>query len=144
MLCAIAALASVPLFSAKHKEKPQVILDTAHPKDSRGETVYKVRGPADKDQPVVPGVLILPTVVDTPAPRYTPSSQQASVPLHVGVDGVVTENGDFIDATVSQDNGADLAKLVQDSLPHAHFKPATLNGKPIALTSHMDVVVFPD
>lgn len=129
--------------AAKHKVKPQLILSTAHPKDSRGETVYQTAGPNDKGQAPVPGVFVAPKALSIPAPQYTPDSRDASVPLHVSVEGVVAQNGDLIDGVVADGLNDEVSKAVRDSLGQAHFKAATLDGKPIALFTHVDILVYP-
>lgn len=141
LLCLVVLLVTAPVFG-KHKEKRQTIVCPAHPKDSRGETVYKLRGPTE-NQPEVPGTFVEPKPVAVPAPQYEPASNRPTIPLHVTVEGVVTQNGDFIDATVPDDVDPEVSKSVMDSLPQAHFKPATLDGKPVAAFTRVDVVVFP-
>ncbi len=141
-LCVLPLAVTFPV-SAKHKDKPVVIVSPTHAKDSRGETVYKIQGDNEKSQPAIPGAFVPPKVLNLPAPQYTPGSNAPTVTLHVAVDGVVTPSGDFIDATVLDTMDNEVVKAVTDSLPQAHFKAATLDGKPIALETRIDIMVWP-
>ena len=113
----------------------QTIVSPTHPKDSRGETVYESQGSTHKDQPVVPGVLVQPSAIKLPDPKYPKSLRKARADADVTVVGVVTESGDCIDATVTDpvDPNLEIKKSALDAVEQYKFKPATLDGKPVAV-----------
>ena len=54
--------------------------------------------------------------------------------IDITVEGIVAENGELIDALlVETDKDEALAKSVLDAFRQWKFKPATLNGKPVAV-----------
>jgi len=115
------------------KPKP-VILSTVIPKDSLGETVYDLKGDADKDAAVVPGVLVVPKLVKDVKPSIPLSSRLHHRNLHILVQGVVSANGDVIDVTlVHEDADSALARNVVEAFGRCKFRPGMLDGRPVAV-----------
>jgi len=133
----------VPQLSAQ--DKPQtpaprvVIVSPSVPKDSRGETVYTIRGEDQADQPAVPGTLVDPVLLGMPALKYPKALKKAHRDADVEVLCVITANGDVIDAMVKQPADEDASKSALDAARRARFKPATLDGKPVALRTRIVV-----
>jgi hypothetical protein len=114
------------------------IVDPSHPQDSRGETVYRVQG-KQTDFPVVPGFLTGPQAIKIVEPKHPKSLMKAHVTADTTVDGVVAVNGDFIDVKVVDQVDQDIAKSVLDATSKFRFKPATLDGKPVAVSLRIAV-----
>ncbi len=114
------------------------IVDPSHPQDSRGETVYRIQG-KQTDFPVVPGVLTLPQAIRTPDAKYPKSLTKPHAIVDATVDGIVAVNGDFIDVKIVNQVDQDISKCVLDATSKFRFKPATLDGKPVAVPLRIDV-----
>jgi TonB family protein len=110
-----------------------------HPTDSRGETVYEGQGVAQKDQPVVSGVFAKPSAVNLPSPKYPKSLKKSRSDADVTLEGVISQNGDFIDVTVVDAVAPEIAKAALDAVARYKFQPATLDGKPIALLARVAI-----
>lgn len=108
------------------------IVSPTHPKDSRGEVVYEAQGESQKDQPVVPGVLVQPSPLSTPPPKYPKSLKRAHAAADVTLSCVITQDGDVIDATVLDSPDQEASSHALNAVKKYRFKPATLDGKPIA------------
>jgi TonB family protein len=117
----------------------QIILSPTRPKDSRGEAVYQGRGPTQQDQPAVSGVFVQASPIKLPDPKYPKSLKKARADADVTVEGVISESGDYIDVTVTDPVGPDpeIEKSALDAVARYKFKPATLDGKPIALLTRV-------
>jgi TonB family protein len=57
----------------------------------------------------------------------------------IAVEGVVAQNGEFIDAKVVEGTDPDFSQSALDAVAHYKFKPATLDGKPVAAFVRMEV-----
>jgi TonB family protein len=116
----------------------RLIVSTTRPKDSRGETVYEGRGSA-QNQPAVSGVFVQPSPIKLPDPKYPKSLKKAHADLDVTVEGVTSESGDYIDATIISPIEIDpeIERSALDAVSRYKFKPATLDGKPIALLTRV-------
>lgn len=55
------------------------------PRDSQGETVYEVQGEQQQDLPVVADVLLPPSPVKLPQPKYPKSLRKSHSSADVGV-----------------------------------------------------------
>jgi hypothetical protein len=133
----VAALLSVGFFAIA-QEKPvehkPVIVSTTYPKDSKGEIVYDEQDEAQKGAPVVPGILVHPEPFHPAKPRIPVSSRMHHRKLNIIVEGVVTANGDMIDVHfVKEDADSAMAQSVAEAYGRLKFKPATLDGKPVAV-----------
>jgi hypothetical protein len=127
----VGLLAAAQEKSAEHKP---VIVSTTYPKDSRGETVYDEQDEAQKNAPVVSGILVHPEPFHPAKPKIPLSSRMHHLKLSIIVEGVVTANGDMIDVHfLKEDVDSALAKSVAEAYSHLKFKPATLDGKPVAV-----------
>ena len=134
-------LGVAPLFVgvfAIAQEKPvehkPVIVSTTYPKDSIGETVYDEQDEAQRGAPVVPGILVHPEPLHPVKPKIPVSSRMHHRKLDIIVEGVVTANGDMIDVHLAkEDADSALAQSVAEAYTHLKFKPATLDGKPVAV-----------
>jgi hypothetical protein len=128
------AIAILPRAFGKAKPNPYdgpPILCPSLPKDSRAETVYKNQTPDEKNQPVVAGKLVLPRPIKLEQPTF-PQSRFGAKWKEVMVEGVIAQNGDFIDGKAPGTAEPDLAKSAVESLVRSRFRPGTLDGKPIA------------
>ena len=108
------------------------IISPTHPKDSRGEVVYVTQGESEKDKPVVPGVFVCPSPISTPQPKYPKALKKARSAADVTVIMVITQDGDAIDATVVDSSDQDSSSSALAAIRKYRFKPATLDGKPVA------------
>ena len=108
------------------------IVSPTHPKDSRGEVVYETQGETQKDQPVVPGLFVNPSPLSTPSPKYPKALKKAHSVADVTVVMVITPDGDVLDATVVDSSDQDSSSSAVDAVMKYRFKPATLDGKPVA------------
>jgi outer membrane biosynthesis protein TonB len=125
--------------AAQSLDAKVLIKSQSHPTDSRGDTVYEALGATQKDQLVVPGVFAEPTAISLPTPKYPKSLKKTRADLDVTVEGIISQKGDFIDATVVDAIAPDITKSVLDAVARYKFRPATLVGKPIAL--HTRVII---
>jgi TonB family protein len=108
------------------------IVSPKHPVDSRNETVYESQSKSTKDVPVVVGILKPPQLKHMVEAEYPTNAERPHLDMTVTVQGVVSANGDFIDARIV--NSADWAAS-RSALAAAagyKFKPATLDGNPVA------------
>ena len=106
-----------------------VIVSISHPHDSRGEIVYENQGAEQKDQPVVTGTFIQPLPIELPQPKYPKSHKKNEIT----VEGVIAQNGEFIDAKVVKGVDPEFSQSALDAVARYRFKPATLDGKPVAI-----------
>jgi len=101
-------------------DKP-FITSHSHPTDSRGETVYEGEGVTQKDQPVVSGVFVKPLAINFPSPKYPKSLKKNRSDADVTVEGIISQNGDFIDATVVDAVAPEIAKPALDAVAGTSF-----------------------
>lgn len=114
------------------KTAPAIVCPT-HPKDSRGEVVYVPQSKDEMDQPVVPGVLLPPSPVNIPSPKEYPKAlRKPRSTAGVTVTFVITPDGDVIDLAVTDSTDQDASSASLDAVRRYRFKPATLDGKPVA------------
>ena len=123
--------------AAQSSDDKPLIKSQSHPTDSLGETVYEGQGVAQRDQPVVSGVFVKPSPVNLPSPKYPKSLKKNRSDADVTVEGIISQNGDFIDATVVDAVAPEIAKAALDGVARYKFQPATLDGKPIALQARV-------
>ncbi len=113
-------------------EGPPIVVPS-RPRDSRGEIVYKNQGSDEKDQPAVPGTLVQPVPIKLPGAKYPKSLKRARAGGDVTVEGVITQNGELIDGSVVNTVDVDSAKSALNAVARYRFKPATLDGRPVAI-----------
>lgn len=128
------SIAVLPVYAGDPPQKTGVAaVSAAHPKDSRGEVVYAETGTRDAATPAVAGTFV---------PAATLAEYKSPIGTHaqfnfgglVEVEGVVTATGDVIDAQLLKgDPNSTLARKALATFSQAKFKPATLNGKPVAM-----------
>jgi TonB family protein len=115
------------------------IVSVSHPTDSRGEIVYETQGEAQRDQPVVVGTFAQPTPIKLPQPKYPKSRKKELAPGNVTVEGIISQNGEFIDARVVEGADPDFSQSALDAAARYRFRPATLDGKPVAVLTRVVV-----
>ena len=127
-------LVSVPMMASPSvkitSRRGPIIVCVSRPTDSRGETVYETQGETQKDRPVVEGVFVPPSPRKLPKPKYRGTGS-------VTVEGVIAQDGEFIDVKVVDSDDPDLSQSALEVAARYRFKPATLDGKPIAVLSRM-------
>lgn len=116
------------------------ILSPTHPKDSLGDPVYETRGEKDKDEPAVAGVFVSPVAISLPEPKYPKALRKTKSTADVTVLMVITPAGEVIDPEVTGTTDQDASSAALDAVRKYRFKPATLDGKPVA--SLAKVVVY--
>ena len=94
--------------------------------------MYEERGATQKDQPVVAGVFVQLVPIKLPDPKYPKSRKKEHASGDITIWGVVAQNGEFIDAKVADGSDPDFSKNALDAVARYRFKPATLDGKPVA------------
>ena len=109
-----------------------VIVSPVRPHDSLGETVYQQQGKKDKDEAVIPGVLSDPEPIKTPNPKYSKAMRKAHFEGTVKVDGIISQSGEMIDLEVVQPADPDAAQAALKAVSQYKFRPAKLDGKPVA------------
>ena len=111
-----------------------VIVSTKYPQDSLGETVYDEPDPSQSNIPVASGTLVDPVRLTKLKPALPMSARLHHRKINIVVEGVVTAAGDVIDVHILQDDGVPaLAENCVKAFGRAKFKPASLNGKPVAV-----------
>jgi len=116
-----------------------IIVSVSNPKDSRGELVYEIQGEEQKDQPVVAGTFVQPSPTKLPQPKYPKSHKKERTSGNITVEGVVAQNGEFIDAKVVEGADPDFSQRALDAVARYEFRPATLDGKPVAILTRVVV-----
>jgi TonB family protein len=115
------------------KKVNAVVMSSTHAKDSQGETVYAEQGPSDPAAAAVSGAFVRPEALAQYKSMVGEHTQFNFGGL-VEVEGVVTANGDVIDVQLAKgDPNSTLAKKALAALSQSRFKPATLDGKPVAM-----------
>ena len=110
----------------------KVVLSASHPTDSLGETVYEIRRPAQQDQPAVTGVFVAPVPVKRSWPEYPESMRRGKQDGWVVVEGVVSQQGRFIDVNIAKASDPGFNENAIKAAERYSFDPATLDGKPVA------------
>jgi TonB family protein len=108
------------------------IVSPSHPQDSRGETVYEIQGESQKDQPLVPGELTHPVPVKMRDSKYPKSMKKAKSAADVAILCTVTANGDVVDESIESSSDTDASASALAAVQQYRFKPATLDGRPVA------------
>jgi TonB family protein len=114
-----------------------VIVSPLRPKDSRGETVYEAQGADQKNEPIVPGVLVRPILVKMPAAKYPKALRKEHQEGDVTLEGVITPEGDLIDTQVSKSDNPLFSDAALKEARKCRFRPATLNGRPVAILARV-------
>jgi hypothetical protein len=109
------------------------IVSPSHPKDSLGERVYEIQGKSQRNIPVVPGVFVLPVMLKKVPDVHIVKRLKKDQRTDFDVLGVIDWNGDVIDATFPDSANPDLVKSVLHAVAAAKFRPATLDGQPVAV-----------
>lgn len=94
-------------------------------------------------EPVVVGpddAVVPPAILERPAPQYPVELRRARAQGEVVVRGVVGRDGRMRDFQVVQSAHPDFADAFLAVLPRWRFRPATLNGEPVAV--HYQVETF--
>jgi TonB family protein len=96
--------------------------------------VYEGRRRDEQDQPAVAGTFTSPVVVRrTDAfPDYPESMRRKKQDGEVEVEGVVAQDGRFIDLKVFRTSDPGFNENALKAAAKYEFQPATLDGKPVA------------
>lgn len=110
------------------------ILSSSRPTDSRGETVYEVGKEGEQNPSAVAGAFIpaIPLKPGAAIPDYPESMRRTKENGAVVVEGVVAQNGRFIDLKVFRTSDPEFNKNALKAAAKEEFQSATLDGKPIA------------
>src|ERR1700727_645028 len=105
-LLTVATLMSIPLVAQTPPLSFMVprpaIVSTAHPTDSRGETVYESQPYGQENKSVVPGKFVPPKLIDSTEPRFSAKLTKQKFRGTVTLQIVVAQNGDVIDIETLQ------------------------------------------
>ncbi len=82
----------------------------------------------------MPGVLTPPKLISGPKPRFTRELKRKRLNCDVSVSGVVTATGVIIDLQANRDADADAAISALEAVRAYRLTPATLDGKPVAMS----------
>jgi hypothetical protein len=138
-------LASVALFSCflfvahdsalcqPAQEAKSAVVNKEHPVDSLGETVYSKQDQEDKDQPVVPGLLVYPHPVSTAEPKYSKALKKEKFEGAIAVLAVITPTGKVIDVETDPEDDAEAVACARAAVVRYLFTAPTLDGKPVAI-----------
>lgn len=132
LLSIVGAIAQGQSKSAQGKV---AILSSSRPTDSLGETVYEFRNPGEQNnEPPVAGAFVPPAPLKQSVgpPEYPESMRKKKENGAVVVEGVVAQDGRFIDVKVFSTTDAAFDKNAVKAATQYQFQPATLDGKPIA------------
>jgi hypothetical protein len=133
-ICGVACAQPADGRAAKHP----IILSPDYPTDSRGEIVYEEQGETQRAIPVVKGALIHPKILKKV--RVALFWPRHSKLLLIGV---VTPAGDMIDIKVLKDDGDPMfGERCASAMGRWSFKPAILDGKPIAFALPLQCISF--
>ncbi len=119
--------------------KRPAMVSPAHPSDSRGETVYEYRNESDQGSPTVSGTLLPPVLIKSKEPKYPKQYKHTLKEGHVILMGVVAEDGSMIDVQPEAGSDPVFAESALEAARDYHFRPATLEGKPVAFLLKIDV-----
>jgi TonB family protein len=108
------------------------VLSSSRPTDSLGEPVYEIRGRLQQDQPPVAGTFTIPVALNRSYPEYPESMRRKKQDGEVQVEGVVSQEGQFIDLKVANTSDPAFNRNAIKAAEKYAFQPATLDGKPIA------------
>ena len=133
MLSVLFVLITQPAFGQAGVTDRATIVSPTHPTDSRGETVYQTQKPTEPQQPVVPGKLVQSSVIKMPPAKCCKALRNTHLDIEVPIEGVIAEKGDFIDPTVVGKINPELTKCALDEVARYRFRPATLDGKVVAV-----------
>jgi TonB family protein len=135
---AVCAVPSMAVLTA-HAQGPNwahgnvAVLSASRPADSRGETVYEVRKQGDEDQLAVAGAFTPPVPLKRNIfPEYPESMRRAKQDGAVVVEGIVAQDGRFIDLKVFKTSDPAFNRNAMKAAAEYAFQSATLDGKPVA------------
>ena len=87
----------------------------------------------------VTGDVVKPEKVNAPPPQYTEIARKARIQGVVIVQAIIDENGDVTNVQVLKGLPMGLSEAAEASVKQWKFKPATLNGKPVAVYFNLTV-----
>lgn len=114
------------------------------PTDSRGEPVYDLEDQLLQGQPAVPGKLEIYKLLHLVDPEMPASLRQEKRTVKVQLDGVAACNGDAIDFVIAPGAPPAAARAAMAAVLQYKLRPATLDGKPIAMHVHVEIRFDPD
>lgn len=88
---------------------------------------------------MVAGVLLPPSPVKLPEPKYPKSLRKSRSSADVSVEGVITASDDSIDTKVIDPLASEASTNALAAASQCKFNPATLDGKPVAILMHVVV-----
>lgn len=104
--------------------------------DSRKEPVYEEHNPKDEngEEPAhFDGTYVRPVPVTIPIPKYPKSLKRSLSDASVTFFAIVAHDGTLIDIELPAGLDSDVAKAVMSTAAKYRFRPATLDGQPIAM-----------
>lgn len=96
--------------------------------------------PSEPDGPIiVAGDVVAPEKVDAPQPQYTEIARKARVQGVVIVQAIIDKEGQVTNVKVLKGLPMGLEDAAVDAVKRWKFRPATLNGKPVAVYYNLTV-----
>jgi protein TonB len=118
-------------------EPPPVMMGAASLGDTAGSLlVAESTGPAPP--PAIGGQLQLPQLLTSTAAVYPPNARMSHLEGTVTLDALVDETGKVVETKVIA-GPAPFLQAAQESVRNWRYKPAQLNGKPIAVHTKVSV-----
>ena len=127
-----AAIMGFGFLSPQTESQKPTIVSPKHPTDSLGETVYEQQGKEDKDQPIVPGVLVPPRPIKEGKPKYSKALKKEKYAGTITLYGAVTGTGEAIDLEATPGDDGEAIACAMQAVRQYRFAAATLDGKPVA------------
>jgi len=118
--------------SSNQPDSKKATLSTSRPTDSLGEPVYEFNGPLQQDHSAAPGAFTTPVPLNRSYPEYPESMRRNKEPGEVVVEGVVSQEGHFIDLKAVRSSDPAFNDNAIEAAARYVFRPATLDGKPVA------------
>jgi TonB family protein len=112
--------------------------------DSRGEVVYEVQGDSQKDSSPVSAIFTRPVVTQGYHPVFPISLKKKQSPAYVTIEGVVAQNGDFIDIKVVSSTQKEAEENALKAARMTKFYPATMDGHPVAFMTRTTITFTKD
>ena len=100
-------------------------------------------GPPPSPEPEGPiqvgGDVLAPTKINAPQPQYTEIARKARVQGVVIVQAIIDKQGNVTNVKILKGLPMGLGEAAVDAIKQWRFKPATLNGKPVAVYYNLTV-----
>jgi protein TonB len=100
-------------------------------------------GPPPSPEPEGPiqvgGDVVAPVKISAPSPQYTEIARKARLQGVVIVQAIIDKQGNVTNVKILKGLGMGLDQAAVDAIKKWEFKPATLNGKPVAVYYNLTV-----